>query len=241
MFAVCPEGSKKPVLMVPQTMSRNEADVFSGKGFDDELDMQSKDKFKNLITVIPANAKCRISTITQLDGEDEPPLRHDILLLMHEFAAHQGEPYMYEQITEFAWWPSLRTDIRNHIKYCSVCMAKLAARRSAGIGTVISVRFRHLSGDHAILPKWIQEITGYYSVLYCINFNSPPGGSVATIIQSLRGLDVRYEYLGAQPAPIIPTPAGFFIPRRPYDECVVLWSTIGALFGCLYDCEPRFD
>ena len=56
-------------------------------------------------------------------------------------------------------------------------------------------------------------------VLYCINFNSPPGGSVATIIQSLRGLDVRYEYLGAQPAPIIPTPAGFFIPQRPYDEC----------------------
>jgi hypothetical protein len=172
MFAVCPEGSKKPVLMVPQTMSRNEADVFSGKGFDDELDMQSKDKFKNLITVIPANAKCRISTITQLDGEDEPPLRHDILLLMHEFAAHQGEPYMYEQITEFAWWPSLRTDIRNHIKYCSVCMAKLAARRSAGIGTVISVRFRHLSGDHAILPKWIQEITGYYSVFTIMDLGS---------------------------------------------------------------------
>ena len=48
--------------------------------------------------------------------------------------------------------------------------------------------------------------------------------------KSLRGLDVRFEYLGTQPAPIIPTPAGFFIPRRPYDECVVLWSTIGALF-----------
>ena len=78
---------------------------------------------------------------------------------------------------------------------------------------------------------------------YCINFNSPPGGSVATIIQSLRGLDVRYEYLGAQPAPIIPTPAGFFIPRRPYDECQCCLVEYNRrpfffFFRCLYACEP---
>ena len=67
---------------------------------------------------------------------------------------------MFEAISSVAWWPSLKTDVYAHCKYCSLCMGRVKAKRMAGTGIIARKRHRHLTGDHVILPPWLVEVSG---------------------------------------------------------------------------------
>ena len=53
------------------------------------------------------------------------PLRKNIITWYHEYLCHPGEDRTEETIRQHLWWPSLRTDVSNHVRTCKACqMAK---------------------------------------------------------------------------------------------------------------------
>jgi len=174
MFAVALPGVGAPVLFVPQTMSRSEAAAYGGMGIDHLLegDPSSKEA-RNLVVMAPGGlTQVRMSQIAPLDGDEPPDFRADMLNLFHEYDSHRTVAQMYNAMSEVVWWPSMASGIAEWVRYCSLCMTKVHAKRRAGMGIVIRRRHRHITADHAILPSWLQECSGYQAVLVILDLGS---------------------------------------------------------------------
>jgi hypothetical protein len=169
IFAIVPDGASDPVLFVPQSMTRCDSNIFERDDWNEDLfDHDSAQDIRNLVLLIPQGLHdLQLSQITPLEGDPPKPLREDICLLFHEWDAHISPADMFEAISKIAWWPSIKKDIYEHWKYCSLCMSKRHAKRFAGMGFLARVKHRHISGDHVIFPKWLADIVGCVG-LFCV-------------------------------------------------------------------------
>ena len=165
MFMIVPPGSSAPTIFVPQSLTRSDIHVFEKAEWNQDLFDDSVECSPcHLVPLIPSNLDVQVSQITPLEGEDPPSLREDLMLLFHEWDAHRSAASLFSVVSSVAWWPSLKSDVYNHVAYCSLCMSKLNALRLSGLGTVLRSRHRHISGDHVILPKWLSSIVGYTAI-----------------------------------------------------------------------------
>ena len=166
MFALIPPNALQPCLFVPQTFSRDEADLFDrDTRLKDYVDISKESSLHKLVLLVPADVNIQVSCIAALDGEVKGTLREDLILMFHEFDSHPTAAQTFLAVAAVAWWPSMKADIYKHVRYCSLCMSKRAVLRAAGVGTVVTVRHRHIVADHVILPPWMKELTGCGAIL----------------------------------------------------------------------------
>jgi hypothetical protein len=162
MFAVVPDGASAPVIFVPQSLTRTDVHMFEEAPWNVGLfDRTTDTSPTHLVPLVPMDLDVQVSQIPPLDGESAAHLREDLLMLFHEWDAHRSPAALFTVVSSVAWWPSIKVDVYNHVKYCSLCMSKKNAVRLAGLGTVLRSRHRHISGDHVIFKKWLADILGY--------------------------------------------------------------------------------
>jgi hypothetical protein len=168
VFPITVVDGLQPALFVPTV--RQDLDFRDEK---EEVESQT------LILLVPAGANARITGAENFTDKEEDvdsymyrDLRADMMLLQHEFSLHAQVMPMMMGVMRYGFWPSLYADLKEHIKWCSLCMANWKIRSQSGFGLTGLIQYKHVGCDHAPHPDWLKKITGMAATLTFYDYAS---------------------------------------------------------------------
>jgi len=162
-FPVSVPGLEEMVLYTPRSAVRR----VDGS---DEPDLT-----KELVLVIPANARVAISSAAIADDDEDlqsgaggNDMRHDVIWWAHNAKVpHARQHDSIVRAASVGWWPAQEVEVKYHYRYCSVCTSLRLALRHVGMGVGAQKPFLVVQMDDAPLSEKLRKLPGvtYTSVL----------------------------------------------------------------------------
>ena len=126
------------------------------------------DLTKELVLVIPANARVAISSAAMADDDEDlqsgaggNDMRHDVIWWAHNAKVpHARQHDSVVRAASVGWWPAQEVEVKYHYRYCSVCTSLRLALRHVGMGVGAQKPFSVVQMDDAPLSEKLRELPG---------------------------------------------------------------------------------